>query len=328
MPAADYKDYYQILGVSKSSSEAEIKRVFRKLARKYHPDMNPGDKTAEAKFKEISEAYEVLSDPDKRRKYDQFGQYWNQAGGQGSGFDFDFGQYGSFEDFINELLGRFSGGFGAGNASTRSQSTSYRGGASSTPGFGGFQDFAGFNTPGISADAEADLKLTFSEALKGVEKRLTIGGTETITVRIPPGAKPDNRIRVKGKGQVNPLNQSRGDLYLKVKLDAHPFFKFDKENILCTLPIAPDEAALGAKVDIPTPTGEVSMNIPAGIKSGQSLRLRGKGWPSAKGSASDLVVKIQIVPPPDLSTTEKELYEKLANLRQYDPRSNLLEKSP
>ncbi len=327
MPAADYKDYYQILGVSKSSSEADIKQVFRKLARKYHPDMNPGDKAAEAKFKEISEAYEVLSDPDKRRKYDQFGQYWNQAGGQGGGFNGDFGQYGSFDDFINELLGRFSGGFGAGNSSARSQSASYRGGTSSAPGFGGFQDFSGFNTPGISADAEADLKLTFAEALEGVEKRLTIGGTETITVRIPPGAKPDSRIRVKGKGQVNPLNQSRGDLYLKVKLDSHPFFKFDKENILCTLPIAPDEAALGAKVDIPTPTGAVSMNIPAGIKSGQSLRLKGKGWPRAKGNASDLVVKIQIVPPPDLSAAEKELYEKLSSLRRYDPRSNLLGKS-
>lgn len=327
MPAADYKDYYQILGVNKSSSEAEIKQVFRKLARKYHPDMNPGDKAAEAKFKEISEAYEVLSDPDKRRKYDQFGQYWNQAGGQGGGFNGDFGQYGSFDDFINELLGRFSGGFGAGNSSASSKNYSYHGGTSSTPGFGGFQDFAGFNTPSISADAEAELKLTFSEALEGVEKRLTIGGTETITVRIPPGTKPGSRIRVKGKGQVNPINQSRGDLYLKVKLDSHPFFKFDKENILCTLPIAPDEAVLGAKVDIPTPTGTVSMNIPAGIKSGQSLRLKGKGWPRAKGSASDLVVKIQIVPPPDLSAAEKDLYEKLSSLRQYDPRSNLPGKS-
>lgn len=326
MPAADYKDYYQILGVSKSSSEAEIKRVFRKLARKYHPDMNPGDNAAEAKFKEINEAYEVLSDPDKRRKYDQFGQYWNQTGGQAGGFDFDFGQYGSFDDFINELLGRFSGGFGTGRATTNTQNYSYRTSTSSSPGFG-FQDFAGFNTPGISADAEAELRLTFSEALAGVEKRLTIGGAETITVRIPPGAKPDSRIRVKGKGQMNPLNQSRGDLYLKVKLDPHPFFKFDKENILCTLPVAPDEAALGAKIDIPTPTGSVSMNIPAGIKSGQSLRLRGKGWPRSKGGYSDLVVKIQIIPPPDLSAAERELYEKLSSLRRFDPRSNLPKRS-
>lgn len=322
MPATDFKDYYQILGVSKSASEAEVKRVFRKLARKYHPDMNPGDKAAEAKFKEINEAYEVLSDPEKRRKYDQFGQYWHQAGSaQAGGFDFDFGQYGSFDDFINELLGRFSGGFGTG--STREQRYSYRSSASSSPGFDGFQDFSGFNPPGISADAEAELTLTFTEALKGVEKRLTIGGTETITVRIPPGAKPNSRIRVKGKGQVNPLTQARGDLYLKVKLESHPFFKFDQENLVCDLPIAPDEAVLGAKVEVPTPTGMVSLTIPTGIKSGQALRLRGKGWPRTKGGASDLVVKIQIMPPSPLSSEEKELYQQLATLRQFDPRANL-----
>ncbi|WP_299403850.1 DnaJ C-terminal domain-containing protein [Acaryochloris sp. IP29b_bin.148] len=322
MPSTDFKDYYKILGVSKSASETEVKQVFRKLARKYHPDMNPGDKAAEAKFKEINEAYEVLSDPDKRRKYDQFGQYWNQAGGSASGFDFDFGQYGSFDDFINELLGRFSGGFGSGASTSTERSYSYRTSTSSSPGFG-FQDFSGFNSPGLSADSEADLRLTFSEALNGVEKRLTIGGTETITVRIPPGTKPESRIRVKGKGQMNPLTQSRGDLYLKIKLDAHPFFKFDQDNILCELPITPDEAVLGGQIDVPTLTGTVRMNIPAGIKSGQALRLRGKGWPRAKGGASDLVVKIQITPPPDLSAAERELYEQLAHLRRFNPRTNL-----
>ena len=325
MPAADFKDYYKILGVSKSANETEVKRVFRKLARKYHPDMNPGDKTAEAKFKEISEAYEVLSDPDKRRKYDQFGQYWNQSGGaQPGGFDFDFGQYGSFDDFISELLGQFSGFGGSKSSNSKNTSYSYRTSTSSSPGFGsGFQDFSGFNAPGISADSEAELGLTFTEALQGVEKRLTIGGTETITVRIPAGAKPDSRIRVKGKGQINPLTQSRGDLYLKVKLDPHPFFKFDKSNILCELPIAPDEAVLGTTIDVPTPTGAVSMNIPAGIRSGQALRLRGKGWPQPKGGASDLVVRVQITPSPDLSQAEQELYEKLSTLRRFDPRSNL-----
>jgi len=323
MPSTDFKDYYKILGVSKSANEAEVKRVFRKLARKYHPDMNPGDKTAEAKFKEINEAYEVLSDPDKRQKYDQFGQYWNQTGGQAGGFDVDFGQYGSFDDFINELLGRFSGGFGSGASSSTERSYSYRTSTSGSPDFGGFQDFSGFNSPSISADSEAELRLTFTEALQGVEKRLTIGGTETITVQIPAGAKPDSRIRVRGKGQMNPLTQSRGDLYLKVKLDPHPFFKFDKDNIVCELPIAPDEAVLGGKIDVPTLTGTVSMNIPAGIKSGQALRLRGKGWPRAKGGTSDLVVKVQIVPPSNLSQTERELYEKLATLRHFDPRSHL-----
>ncbi|NJK30756.1 MAG: DnaJ domain-containing protein [Acaryochloris sp. RU_4_1] len=326
MPSTDFKDYYNILGVSKSAGEAEVKRVFRKLARQYHPDMNPGDRTAEAKFKEISEAYEVLSDPDKRRKYDQFGQYWHQVGGaqaSAGGADFDFGQYGSFDDFINELLGRFSGGFGTGASPRTERSYSYRTSTSSSPGFSGFENFPGFNSPGMATDSEAELRLTFTEALHGAEKRLTIGGSETITVRIPAGAKPDSRIRVKGKGQLNPLTQARGDLYLNVKLDPHPFFKFDKDNLLCEVPITPDEAVLGAKIDVPTPTGTVSMNIPVGTKSGQALRLRGKGWPRPKGEHGDLVVKIQITPPPQLSTAERELYEKLASLRCFNPRSTL-----
>ena len=332
MPATDFKDYYQILGVSKTASESEIKRQFRKLARKYHPDMNPGDRAAEAKFKEINEAYEILSDPDKRKKYDQFGQYWKQVGsgqppGAGvdmSGFDFDFGQYGNFDEFINELLGRF-GGFNGGAAPGGSQAYSYRTSTGGPTGFGGFQDFSDFGAAnsGGAADAQAEIALTFPEALQGTQKRITIGGTETITVRIPAGAKPGSRIRVRGKGQSNPLTKARGDLYLVVKLQSHPFFKFEGGNLLCELPIAPDEAVLGAKVEVPTAQGTVTMNIPAGMKSGQSLRLRGKGWPSPKGDRGDQIVKIQIVPPKDLTAAERECYEKIAAQRSFNPRSHL-----
>lgn len=320
MPATDFKDYYKILGVSKTADESEIKRTFRKLARKYHPDMNPGDKTAESKFKEISEAYEVLSDSKKRQKYDQFGQYWNQAGGA-SGADPFGGQYGSFDEFINELLGRFGGGFGG--AAGSSYRTATPGGFGfNDPGFG-FNDGGFGNAGGMSADATAEIFLGFDEALKGVQKRLIIGGSETISVRIPAGAKPGTKIRVRGKGQLNPMTQTRGDLYLTVKLQPHPFFKFEGDQLTCELPITPDEAALGASIEVPTPGGSVKMNIPAGIKSGQSMRLRGKGWPLAKGGHTDQIVKIQIVMPKELSAAERECYEKLAQLRSFDPRSHL-----
>jgi curved DNA-binding protein len=323
MPAADYKDYYKILGIDKKASESEIKKAFRKLARQYHPDLNPGDRVAEAKFKEINEAYEVLSDLDKRKKYDQFGQYWQQMdggfpGGAG-GPGVDFGQYGSFEDFINQLLGRFGGGASSGGYSTTNP----------MGGFGGFQDFGGFGSPGGSAsnvpvDAEADLALTFKEALQGTEKRLNLSTQETISVKIPAGAKPGSRIRVRGKGNVNPMSQSRGDLYLRVKLQPHSFFKFEGDQLVCELPIAPDEAVLGAKIEVPIPDGTVQVSIPAGVKSGQSLRLRGKGWP-LKGGKGDLLVKIQIVPPKELSQLERDCYEKIAANRSFNPRSHLAE---
>lgn len=326
MPGSDFKDYYSVLGVNKDANEAEIKKVFRKLARKYHPDLNPGDRNAEAKFKEINEAYEVLSDPEKRRKYDQFGQYWQQASSGQPGtnmgnVDFDFGQYGNFDEFINELLGRFSTG-----ASTPG-GYRYRTSTTGPAGYPGFGDFPGYGSPGMgtATDSEATLSLSFSEALHGAEKRLILPGGENVTVRIPPGAKPGSRIRVRGKGQLNPITQTRGDLYLNVNLQAHSFFKFEGDNLTCELPIAPDEAVLGTQVECPTPQGTVKLNIPAGTKSGQSLRLRGKGWPSPQGQQSDLLVKVQIVPPKNLSPVEQQAYETLRDNRSYDLRAGLRE---
>jgi curved DNA-binding protein len=331
MAATDFRDYYATLGVNKSASADDIKQAFRKLARKYHPDVNPGDKTAEAKFKEINEAYEVLSDPDKRRKYDQFGQYWNRVGtGAAGGWSpngagsadfsgFDFSQYGSFDEFINELLGRFGGGAAPGG-----QRTYYRSSPGGGAGYGrGYSDFGGFNdTATAGQDLESTIALSLSEAFHGVQKRLNVSG-EVITVRIPPGAKPGSRIRVKGKGQINPYSRQRGDLYLVVDIQPHPFFKFEGDNLMCELPIAPDEAVLGASVEVPTPDGSVTMNIPAGIRSGQVLRLRGKGWKTPKGDRTDQFVKIVIVPPTNLSATEREYYEKLRASRSSDPRSHL-----
>jgi curved DNA-binding protein len=332
MAATDFKDYYAILGVSKSASADEIKKTFRRLARKYHPDMNPGDKQAEARFKEVSEAYEVLSDPEKRQKYDQFGQYWKEAGqgwpsgGGGVGVDvggFDFSQYGSFDEFIGELLGRFN----TGGAGSTGRTYTYRTGTSGYSGFndfGGFKDYSGSDNraAGASADREATITLSWSDAFHGVQKRLNLGN-EVIDVRIPPGAKPGSRIRIRGKGQVSALNQQRGDLYLNVELNPHSFFQFDGDNLVCEVPVTPDEAVLGASIEVPTPDGTVSVNVPAGIRSGQSLRLRGKGWPRPKGGRSDQLVKIIIATPKDLTQVEREYYEKIRSSRSFNPRSHL-----
>jgi curved DNA-binding protein len=331
MATTDFKDYYSILGVNKTASADEIKKSFRRLARKYHPDMNPGDKQAEARFKEVSEAYEVLSDSDKRKKYDQYGQYWKQAGqgwpsGGGAGVDvggFDFSQYGSFDEFINELLGRFNTGATGSTGRTYTYRTS-TGGPTGFNDFSNFSDYTGFDnsTTGMGSDREATITLSWSEAFHGVQKRLNLG-SELIDVRIPPGAKSGSRIRVRGKGQINPHNQQRGDLYLNVELKPHSFFQFEGENLVCEVLVTPDEAVLGASIEVPTPDGTVSVNVPPGIRSGQSLRLRGKGWPRPKGERSDQLVKIAIVTPKDLSKVEREYYEKIRASRSYNPRSYL-----
>ncbi len=338
MAATDFKDYYTILGVSKTASNDEIKQAFRKLARKYHPDVNPGNKQAEAHFKEVNEAYEVLSDPEKRQKYDQFGQYWKQAGqgwpsGRGSGGvnagfeDFEFGRYNSFDEFINDLLGRFGGPDGGSTRTGSRQTYSYSTSSRRPSGFSGFDGVgatSGFEntTAATASDQEAAIALSFAEAFQGVQKHLDLGN-ESVEVRIPPGAKPGSRIRVRGKGLVNPLTQQRGDLYLKVELKPHSFFKFEGDNLVCEVPIAPDEAVLGGAIDVPTPDGTVKLNIPAGVRSGQSLRLRGKGWSQPKGGRGDLLVKIAIVSPKDLSAVEREYYEKIRANRSFNPRSHL-----
>jgi curved DNA-binding protein len=321
MAATDFKDYYAILGVNKTASVDEIKQAYRKLARKYHPDMNPGNQEAEARFKEVNEAYEVLSDAEKKQKYDQFGRYWKQAGqaSQPSGRagvdfeNFEFGQYESFEDFINQLLGRY-----ASPGSTRPNYSYRTTDSAGFEGFSGFEDFAG----STNLDREASISLSWSEAFRGTQKRLNVGN-EMIDVRIPAGARPNSKIRVRGKGAFNPRLQQRGDLYLIVLLKPHAFFQFEAENLVCEVPIAPDEAVLGAKIEVPTPDGAVLLNIPAGIRSGQSLRLRGKGWPQMKDGRGDLMVRIQIIAPKELTPFEREAYEKIRSNRSFNPRSHL-----
>ena len=333
MSSTEFKDYYAILGVSKTANGDEIKQKFRKLALKYHPDRNQGNKLAEAKFKEISEAYEVLSDDEKRSQYDRFGQYWQQAdssgwqgGGTGMGVDvngMDFSQYGNFEEFINELLGRFSTPGSSSNTRGYSyQTTSNRNPKTAYNDPGTFNDFGGFSSQTPPVDSEATINLSFADAFKGAIKRLNLGN-ETVEVRIPAGAKPGSRIRLRGKGQHNLYSQQRGDLYLNVQLQPHPFFEFEGDNLVCELPIAPDEAVLGASIDVPTPDGMVTMKIPAGIRSGQTLRLRGKGWSLPKGGRGDQLVRIVIATPKNISSKEREYYQKIRAFRSEDPRSHL-----
>jgi curved DNA-binding protein len=304
--------------VERSADAEAIKRSFRKLARQYHPDVNPDDASAEAKFKEISEAYEVLSDPEKRRRYEQFGQYWSQVGGGSSGgatgFDVDFSRYGNFDDFINDLLGRFGGQVG-------------------NPGFGFSGGFpgnfpAGFGGPGggagraapINLDAEATLNLSFADAFRGCERTLAVN-EERVQVRVPAGVKNGSRLRLKGKGNLQPGTGRRGDLYLSLNVQDHPVWKLDGDQLRADLPLSLDELALGGDVRVATPDGEATVQVPAGLPLGRSLRLKGKGWP-LKDGRGDLLLSLSLKLPERFSEPEKELLQQLRQVRSNDPRQD------
>jgi curved DNA-binding protein len=312
MSVNGYRDYFRVLGVERGADADTIKRAFRKLARQHHPDVNPGDKDAEARFKEISEAYEVLGDPDKRRRYEQFGQYWNQMGGPagagpGAGFDVDFGRYGNFDDFINDLLGRFGGaGGGAGFGS------GFPGGFPS--GFGGPAGRA----PGANLDAEATISLSYTDAFRGCERTLAVND-ERVQVRIPPGVKPGSRLRLKGKGNLQPGTGRRGDLYLNLQLQTHPVWRLDGDQLRAELPLSLDELALGGNVVVATPDGEATVQVPPGMSLGRSLRLKGKGWP-LKDGRGDLLLTPTLRLPETLSDRERQLLEELRQARTSDPR--------
>ncbi len=323
-----YRDYFQVLGLQRGADADAIKRAFRKLARQYHPDVNPNDKGAESKFKEISEAYEVLSDPDKRRRYEQFGQYWNQAGGGGAGpggFDVDFGRYGNFDDFVNDLLGRFGGPGGAAGASGSGGAPGGFGFSSGFPGgFGGGFPGAGAQAAGRASapnlDAEATISLSFADAFRGCERTLAVN-EERVQVRIPAGVKNGSRLRLKGKGNLQPGTGRRGDLYLNLQLQEHPVWRLDGDQLRAELPLSIDELALGGEVQVATPDGVATVQVPPGMSLGRSLRLKGKGWP-IKAGRGDLLLTPTLRVPERFSEEERQLLEQLRAARSVDPRQD------
>ncbi len=312
MGDSGYRDYFKVLGVERNANTEMIKAAFRKLARKYHPDVNPGNRQAEARFKELSEAYEVLSDPEKRKRYEQFGKYWNQSTGVGGrsrssagpGMDVDFGSYGSFDEFINDLLGKFGGATGA------------TGFASGFPGSAGFSRNAS-NKP-LNLDAEVQVKISFSEAFHGTERTLSVN-EERVQVRIPKGIKSGSRLRLKGKGNLQPGTGRRGDLYLNLEVESHAIWSLEGNQLRAKLPVTLDELALGATVTAVTPDGEAQVSIPEGTAPGTSLRLKGKGWPLDDGRG-DLIFTLSIQVPEQWSSEELHLLQELKRVRCNDPR--------
>ncbi len=339
----NYQDYYKTLGVAKKASQDVIQKSYRKLARKYHPDINKDPATA-GKFKEINEAYEVLKDTKKRRKYDQFGSAWKQAqrtGAPPQGFEDIFSQFGfggagpggprgqgrSVRFDFGDLGGRGAGG--AGGFSSFFE-TLFGG-----PGPGGPGGQAGWSTQPQptqgSRDYEAKISLSIEEAGRGGKRQITItdpttGTTRTLRVSIPSGIRPGQKIRLAGQGggiaggAAGSPGARRGDLYLTVEILPHPDFRLEDSNLHTVIPVAPWEAALGSQATIPTLDGDVTVKIPAGSSSGLKVRLRGKGFPGKNGVNGDLFGEIRIMVPTKLSDRDRELFEQLAEESQFKPR--------
>jgi molecular chaperone DnaJ len=318
------KDFYSVLGVDKSVSQADLKKAYRRLARQYHPDSNPGDAKAEARFKEISEAYSVLSDEEQRQEYDQIRAMGSGArftaggaGGQGGGFEDVFGglfgqgartrtttRGGGFEDILGGMFGN-GGGFGQ---------TS-----------GGFRGFGG-PTPG--RDVTATTSIDFITATKGDTVTLSGGNGKPITVRIPAGVTDGQKLKLRGKGEPSPDGGEAGDLVLTVHVDKHPVFERDGLNLRVNVPVTFTEAALGATIEVPTLGGEpVRMTGPAGTSSGRVLRVKGRGVETPKGTG-DLLARVEVAVPGHLTAAQKEALEAFAAASgDENPRDDLLAKS-
>jgi curved DNA-binding protein len=317
--AVQYKDYYESLGVPRTASAEEIKKAFRKLAREHHPDVAKDKKKAEERFKEINEAYEVLSDPDKRKKYDELGAHWKSGaefrpppgygfgGGQAfrggrtaGGAEFHFGGTG-FSDFFESLFGGRMRGGGFGN-------------------FGQTENFSSGDLAERGADIEGDIMVTLEEAARGSVRTVNVsheGRRESHQVKIPPGISEGQKLRLAGRGESGTGGGEAGDLYLRVRFAKHPDFDVDGHNLVYELELAPWEAALGAEIAVPTLEGRVNIKIPAGTASGQKLRVRGRGL----GKDGDLMVVTKIVVPQKISAAERKLWEQLARESKFNPRA-------
>ena len=334
----EFKDYYAVLGVPRNASEAEIKKAFRKLAREYHPDVARDKKVAEEKFKEINEAYEVLSDPAKRRKYETLGANWNRAGGfepspggqqQGGArraspdgsqhHEFHFGGTG-FSDFFEQFFG---GSRGGGFEDMFRQATERQ--SSGAGGYDGDPEFAQHGH-----DIEGDLLVTLGEALQGSVRSISLrrinprtGQSEThaFKVRIPPGVQDGQTIRVPGKGGEGSREELAGDLYLHARLAAHPHFRPHGADLYHDLALAPWEGVLGCTLEVPALDGKVIVRIPPGTNNGRQLRVRGRGLPHGQnGERGDLYVVVNVELPQKVNSDEQRLWEQLARVSRFNPR--------
>jgi molecular chaperone DnaJ len=289
------KDYYKVLGVSKDATKDQIKKAYRKLAQKYHPDANKGDSSAEARFKEISEAHSILSNDTKRREYDQMRSLIEAGGHRWYGY---------------------SPGDGGGNVRVDIGDLGDLGGA------GLFDDLLGFGFRGAARgeDMETQVELSFEEAMTGTTVSLSQGGR----VRIPPGIGDGGRVRVPGKGGEGRRGAPPGNLYVRVRVKPHPIFERGPEGqLMVRVPVSITEAALGTKVEVPTLDGSVTVKIPAGTPNGKTLRVRGRGAPRPKGGKGDLLAKVEVEVPQKLSKQERELLEKFADVHKASPRGHL-----
>ena len=349
----NFRNYYQILGVPKDASADEIKKAYRRLARQLHPDVNPGDKSADDRFKDINEAYDILSDIDKRAQYDQFSKFWKQKGFQGkqgvripnfstwgggktstkrTAENVDFSDYSDFNKFLDQVLGRrrevrMATANDAARVSspepwnTASKKTSYV--ANSREDRREIDDreirreTREIDDREMRQDMDARLTLRLERAYSGGTERIRLEDGRAIEVNLPPAMVSGQRIRLRNQGIAG------GDLYLKITVSPHPFFRLEMSDICCELPLTPSEAVLGGDVEVPTLDGRVKMKLPPGVPSGKRLRLAGKGYPTGNGDRGDQLVEIQVVIPKEISEEERELYEKLREVESFKPRQDL-----
>ncbi|MBF4461414.1 MULTISPECIES: DnaJ C-terminal domain-containing protein [unclassified Rathayibacter] len=322
------KDFYKVLGVSKDVSAADLKKTYRKLARQFHPDSNPGDAKSEARFKEISEAYTVLSDPDQRKEYDQI-----RAMGSGARFTAG-GQPGGFDDVFGNVFGQ--GGGGRASYSTQQGPPAgfedILGGMFGAGGGGRFGQasggFRGFGGPQRGADVTASTSIDFRTATVGDTVQLQTGEGRTLSVRIPAGVADDQKIRVRGKGRPSPDGGEPGDLVLTVSVRKHPVFERDGLALRVTVPVTFVEAVFGATIEVPTLSGEpVKLRVAPGTPSGRVLRVKGRGVTTAKGTG-DLLAVLQVAVPSHLSGAARDALEAFAAAQPAEnPREDILEKA-
>ncbi len=328
----NFRNYYDILGIPTDATSEEIKKEFRRLARKYHPDVNPGDATAEEKFKDINEAHEVLSDPSRRSQYDQFSRFLKKKGSsrpsaktssvrktfsrngtsRAGTQEVDYDQFGDFNSFVDQLLGRRQ----SSRTATATERSSVRVNSSDAYKPGESKTAYTVNSRPTPKDIEALLTLPLEKAYTGGLERIRLEDGRSLEVELPAGMVTGQRVRLKGQGI------SGGSLFLVITVAPHAFFKLEESDIVCQIPVTPAEAVLGGPIEIPTLDGRVKINVPPGVRFGQRLRLANKGYP-IDGERGDQLVEILVVIPKEISPTVRELYEKLREIEDFHPRRDL-----